>query len=276
MAFKFYNPNPKQKFTDDCVIRAISKFLDKDLDMTYFTGGNMYEDHENLNYLAHHGILGMKWGKQNGPPYPLSDAKHDRVVKRAENKRIRQEKRADRRRKNILKDPKKIVKYQDEFSKDEIETALDKMSTVDKVKSRIPESKLKQKIKKIKLSEKKKRLASTPDKLEKNLHKLSDEEAREALQYLKNTEELFNVKINRVNRPKRAIDVINGYIQSISNVFGNTNTLRDNVAKSIGGYTIDERHKMWVDKNTSDAYLKELLIKKKNNKNSNNNDDDDD
>lgn len=237
----------------------------------------MYEDHENLNYLAHHGILGMKWGKQNGPPYPLSDAKHDRVVKRSENKRIRQEKRADRRRKNILKDPKKIVKYQDEFSKDEIESALDKMSTVDKVKSRIPESKLKKKIKKIKLSEKKKRLASTPDKLEKNLHKLSDEEAREALQYLKNTEELFNVKINRANRPKKAIDTINGYLQSISNIFGNTNTLRDNVAKGIGGYTIDERHKMWVAKNTSDDYLKEMLLSKKKNKNknSNNNDDDD-
>lgn len=23
------------------------------------------------NYLAHHGILGMKWGRKNGPPYPL-------------------------------------------------------------------------------------------------------------------------------------------------------------------------------------------------------------
>lgn len=24
-----------------------------------------------LNYLSHHGIQGQKWGKQNGPPYPL-------------------------------------------------------------------------------------------------------------------------------------------------------------------------------------------------------------
>ena len=26
-----------------------------------------------ITYLQHHGILGMHWGKKNGPPYPLSD-----------------------------------------------------------------------------------------------------------------------------------------------------------------------------------------------------------
>lgn len=35
MAYKFYNPNPNDKLTDDCVIRAISKFLDQSWDTTY-------------------------------------------------------------------------------------------------------------------------------------------------------------------------------------------------------------------------------------------------
>jgi hypothetical protein len=30
----------------------------------------------NENCLAHHGILGQKWGKRNGPPYPLKAGEH--------------------------------------------------------------------------------------------------------------------------------------------------------------------------------------------------------
>lgn len=31
--------------------------------------------------LFHHGIPNMKWGEKNGPPYPLSKAKHNKVVR---------------------------------------------------------------------------------------------------------------------------------------------------------------------------------------------------
>lgn len=35
------------------------------------------------NYLEHHGILGQKWGKKNGPPYPLGADDHSAAEKKA-------------------------------------------------------------------------------------------------------------------------------------------------------------------------------------------------
>lgn len=33
--------------------------------------------------IKHHGILGQKWGKQNGPPYPLGSGDHSAAEKKA-------------------------------------------------------------------------------------------------------------------------------------------------------------------------------------------------
>lgn len=36
-----------------------------------------------LDYISHHGVLGQRWGQQNGPPYPLSSSSREKLTKRA-------------------------------------------------------------------------------------------------------------------------------------------------------------------------------------------------
>ena len=45
--------------------------------------GLVYESVDYSYHLAHHGILGQKWGKQNGPPYPLGASDHSAAEKKA-------------------------------------------------------------------------------------------------------------------------------------------------------------------------------------------------
>ena len=43
----------------------------------------MYQTPIRSDELYHHGILGMKWGKRNGPPYPLMASSHSASEKKA-------------------------------------------------------------------------------------------------------------------------------------------------------------------------------------------------
>lgn len=85
--------------------------------------------------LYHHGILGMSWGKRNGPPYPLTGA--DKKFAKAEAKRKREKerqlekmqaglkkarkakRRADKKmRKQLMKEEKRLKKKQQLLERD--------------------------------------------------------------------------------------------------------------------------------------------------------------
>ena len=72
----------------------------------------------NEKELSHHGILGMKWGKRNGPPYPLKPEDHSAAEKKAGYKKsIDGGKPASPKKKQLKDNVKAYSKKYDEASK---------------------------------------------------------------------------------------------------------------------------------------------------------------
>lgn len=56
------------------------------LELDEYLDHNDVEINDETLLIAHHGILGMKWGHLNGPPYPLGRGDHSASEKKAASK----------------------------------------------------------------------------------------------------------------------------------------------------------------------------------------------
>lgn len=83
-AIKFFNyvPPKYEKQLASAIIRRMKEY---GLSFDDFTVGeeNRFKKYVPDTYLAHHGILGQKWGRKNGPPYPLGSSDHSAAEKKA-------------------------------------------------------------------------------------------------------------------------------------------------------------------------------------------------
>lgn len=64
--------------------------------------------HVSEDYLMHHGIQGQKWGKRNGPPYPLGSQGESKSHRSAQEKKLTKNRSISSEKLNILRRTKNV------------------------------------------------------------------------------------------------------------------------------------------------------------------------
>lgn len=203
-------------------------------------------------YIKHHGVEGMKWGEQNGPPYPLEGAGKKAFLE--QRKAVRLEK----KKKKILKDPKKVIKNSHLFTKEELDAANEKFESLRKTKEHAKEGKL---------TKRQLRMAKDPMTLEKNMHKFSPEDLDLAIAQLDRQNKLWDKKLDEIRKPQKTMKVVDDYLGTFSSILRNVSggissvgNIYDSTAKFTGKkLTLDDRYEVYKKKHSPD---KDIFNKK--------------
>lgn len=155
----------------DAINREVDAFFGKYADKEFDRGHTIRDDFidkkiEHLSqykvlkhsddFLAHHGILGQKWGHRNGPPYPLNSGAHSAAEKKAgwrksfknkadsikqktkEKLEEKKKKKKEELHKKHMSDPATMYRYKDEFTIEEIDAAVRRFGAEKRLKDITP------------------------------------------------------------------------------------------------------------------------------------------
>ena len=241
-------------------------------------------------YLAHHGILGQKWGHQNGPPYPLNPSKDYSAAEKKKNPSLVEKAKAKlakssaqrKRNKSELSEARKQAK---EKLRKDIANAK-QQAKIDKIKAKY-EEKTSKKIDRIHNPKKAADVTNkilnrnpevikslrkdiianpTPEKILANKSILSTFDVREA----KTRMELFN-DINKYVKPSKSERVKKFILES-------TYGVGDRVVKDLGPTAVEAMAIQQISKSdnptlkaVASAWKEQRKSKNKNKDNNNNN-----
>lgn len=206
-----------------------------------------------MSYLEHHGILGQKWGKKEGPPYPLGSGDHSSAEKSAakaagvkvgqdsgkgsianvkkkstRSKSAKKEMTEEEKREAAVEavksgDRKKIAKYASYLTSQELQDAENRVRNLSNITREEPGQ---QKMSKADVAKMEAIRSGDKEKIKEYADQMSYNELSEAMNRVD-----LNAKLNYVKPPKTALD-------KLSETMNKVDTVRVAAEKGIAAYNV--------------------------------------
>ena len=186
--------------------------------------------------LYHSGILGMKWGVQNGPPYPLSRKAHSAAEKAAGWwKSLKKEKTAEEKE----QERKEAAKKKRQKAAAKARKAKIKKAEAEKKEAKKQEHTEKKQAKRQEKFEKKRsELMKDPAWIKKHITELSDDELRAVKDRYNLEGEARDAVIRKMNTGKAYADMVLGYAETGINGYNTFAKVRNAFASADDQYPI--------------------------------------